>query len=315
MNIQKNIKSNSIPFAIIEKDSNGYKFAFNGKEKETEFNEGVYDFGARLYDGRIGRFFSIDRFNKDFPSESNYLFAGNNPIIFIDKNGDFKWIDDSYNDMYPMLTLYLSQNIENDIVLNSTVMSSLQKWGQATQSKIESDVRWNSNVMIKPASLSWIGASGHYDVTELSPGQTVKFGTTDYLGNIGKPSQHFSIDENFLKEIEGILANPESTLEEKQAALTNFYSTVLDEYTHYLDWQDHERDDSHYANPFYGKNNKFDMISGTTDQGTKTEIDVFGDDVDAANVSKIIKERPQNAATVPGTLPSTVSKKAGLKTL
>lgn len=36
-----------------------YRFAFNGKEAETNFTEGVYDFGARLYDSRIGRWMAV----------------------------------------------------------------------------------------------------------------------------------------------------------------------------------------------------------------------------------------------------------------
>jgi len=69
------------------KGSNGYKSAFNGKEKETEFNEGVYDFGARLYDGRLGRWMSVDPLIKKYPFNSPYCANDNNPIYLKDFDG------------------------------------------------------------------------------------------------------------------------------------------------------------------------------------------------------------------------------------
>ncbi len=69
--------------------SQEYPFGFNGKEKVDEVTgEGnSYDFGERFYDARNARFFSIDRLQKKFPNKSPYLFAANNPILFIDREG------------------------------------------------------------------------------------------------------------------------------------------------------------------------------------------------------------------------------------
>jgi RHS repeat-associated protein len=68
----------------------GYRFGFNGMEKDNNtYGEGnAYDFGARIYDSRLGRFLSIDRFAKMYPFQSPYTFAANNPIIFLDAGGD-----------------------------------------------------------------------------------------------------------------------------------------------------------------------------------------------------------------------------------
>ena len=67
-----------------------YDFGFNGKiiddEVKGEFNS--YDFGARMYDPRIGRFFSKDPKEKEYPWQSTYVFAANNPIQLIDLNGE-----------------------------------------------------------------------------------------------------------------------------------------------------------------------------------------------------------------------------------
>jgi len=66
-----------------------YSFGFNGMEKLNEaYGEGnTYDFGARIYDPRIGRFLSIDPLYKTFPFQSPYCFAANSPIRFVDVDG------------------------------------------------------------------------------------------------------------------------------------------------------------------------------------------------------------------------------------
>ena len=70
-------------------DSDSYRYGFNGMEKDDEVKgEGnSYDFGARMYDNRIGRFFSQDPKIKEFSSMSPYLISVNNPVIYYDKHG------------------------------------------------------------------------------------------------------------------------------------------------------------------------------------------------------------------------------------
>ncbi|MCR9155523.1 MAG: RHS repeat-associated core domain-containing protein [Bacteroidetes bacterium] len=68
----------------------GYRYGFNGMEKDDEVkgNGNSYDFGARIYDPRVGRFLSIDPRWRDFSFMSPYVFAANNPIRYIDYNGE-----------------------------------------------------------------------------------------------------------------------------------------------------------------------------------------------------------------------------------
>jgi len=103
---------NSKPVKGLQGCGVGYRFAFNGKERDNEtYGEGnAYDFGARIYDSRLGRFLSVDNYRSTFPSQSTYQFAGNCPIRFIDYNGDFK-IDPFFVKQYPatakMIQFYL----------------------------------------------------------------------------------------------------------------------------------------------------------------------------------------------------------------
>jgi RHS repeat-associated protein len=64
-----------------------YSFGFNGKDKESEFNSGAYDFGARIHDARLGRWMSVDPKFDIYPSYSSYNVILNTPISAIDPDG------------------------------------------------------------------------------------------------------------------------------------------------------------------------------------------------------------------------------------
>ncbi len=67
-----------------------YRFGFNGKEKDDEWNGqtgSTYDFGARLYDARIGRWMACDPLAEKYPYLSPYSFVANSPLVFIDPDG------------------------------------------------------------------------------------------------------------------------------------------------------------------------------------------------------------------------------------
>jgi RHS repeat-associated protein len=62
------------------------KYLYNGKELDEA--TGLYNYGARYYDVQLGRFLSIDRFAEKYVFQSPYSYAANNPVRFIDVNGD-----------------------------------------------------------------------------------------------------------------------------------------------------------------------------------------------------------------------------------
>ncbi|HRO45693.1 RHS repeat-associated core domain-containing protein [Agriterribacter sp.] len=66
-----------------------YKYGFNGKENDNEVKgEGnILDFGERIYDPRLGRWFSIDQKMNKYPNLSPYNFSANNPIVNADIDG------------------------------------------------------------------------------------------------------------------------------------------------------------------------------------------------------------------------------------
>ena len=73
-----------------------YRFGFNGKacplfwrknDDEVKGDGNSLDFGARIYDTRLGRFLSIDPLSGNYPWYTPYQFAGNKPIWASDLDG------------------------------------------------------------------------------------------------------------------------------------------------------------------------------------------------------------------------------------
>ena len=66
---------------------NSYRFSFNGKEDDTEWGNGLQDYGFRIYSKDLGKFLSVDPLSKDFAYLTPYQFASNTPIMAIDLDG------------------------------------------------------------------------------------------------------------------------------------------------------------------------------------------------------------------------------------
>jgi RHS repeat-associated protein len=68
------------------------KFQYNGHElQDKEFTDGsgfdLYDYGARMQDQQIGRFWQIDPKCEIIPQFNPYNYCFNNPMLFIDPDG------------------------------------------------------------------------------------------------------------------------------------------------------------------------------------------------------------------------------------
>jgi RHS repeat-associated protein len=75
----------------LSQNSDSYRWGFNGMEKDDEI-KGVgnsYDFVERMYDTRIARFITPDPLMAHNPTWSPFVFGLNNPVVFVDKNGEW----------------------------------------------------------------------------------------------------------------------------------------------------------------------------------------------------------------------------------
>ncbi|MCX6145786.1 MAG: hypothetical protein NTW25_00830 [Candidatus Kapabacteria bacterium] len=135
------------PFFVDEKATNDYypygmlisdrsfnsgksRYGYNGKENDNEV-KGVgnsVDYGERMSDVRLGgRFFSTDAFQATSPWESPYANAGNNPILNIDDNGNFK-LSASLK-KYPTLKKAVTVGLKQFIKNNPNIFTLLKKYG------------------------------------------------------------------------------------------------------------------------------------------------------------------------------------------
>ena len=63
------------------------RFKYNGKEEQTAGNLGLLDYGARMYDANIGRWFVQDPLSEKYYAHSPYNYCVNNPVMFVDPDG------------------------------------------------------------------------------------------------------------------------------------------------------------------------------------------------------------------------------------
>jgi len=84
-NTKVNVKYRSYDYVVVGRD---HKYGYNGKEENDELGLSWLDLGARNHDPSLGRFMNLDPIAEDYYFQSTYAFAANNPIYFIDINGE-----------------------------------------------------------------------------------------------------------------------------------------------------------------------------------------------------------------------------------
>ncbi|MCT4688522.1 RHS repeat domain-containing protein [Vallitalea sp.] len=80
-------ENNYYPFGLTfaQSGSSTNKYLYNGKELQEE--TGFIDFGALQLDKELGRWFNPDPLAEDYVEISLYNYVANNPIIYIDPDG------------------------------------------------------------------------------------------------------------------------------------------------------------------------------------------------------------------------------------
>jgi RHS repeat-associated protein len=76
----------------------GYRYGFQGQERDNEWkgDGNSMDFGARIYDPRLGRFLSTDPLMGQNATWTPYGYALDNPIMYVDVDGEWAGITFMY---------------------------------------------------------------------------------------------------------------------------------------------------------------------------------------------------------------------------
>ena len=66
------------------------KPVYSEKNRHTKKGANYSYFGARYYDSDLSVWLSVDPLSDKYPNSSPYLYCENNPVVYVDPNGEFK---------------------------------------------------------------------------------------------------------------------------------------------------------------------------------------------------------------------------------
>lgn len=118
-------QTNYYPFGLIHSGElvtslgSNYNYKYQGKEFLLENGIRQYDFGSRMYNPALGRWSILDPQAESQYGVSPYMAMGNNPIFFVDPNGELVGIDD--------LILGVVGGIGN--VVSQAISGNIDGWG------------------------------------------------------------------------------------------------------------------------------------------------------------------------------------------
>ncbi|WP_338399560.1 RHS repeat-associated core domain-containing protein [Persicobacter psychrovividus] len=167
------------PFGLVAHGGSTAKnrYLYNNKElqEETEW----HDYGARMYDAQIGRFFTQDRFAEKYLDLTPYQYGANNPIKFIDVNGDSTVVTISGTDTQFMKTTN-NQETYQGYKLSVYENLSLEQYNQLKE----------NGELPDPSFSTYVGRDAHYVKRK---GKAIKHSEKRYGSNNEAPPGEYYI--------------------------------------------------------------------------------------------------------------------------
>ena len=126
-----------LPFGeiLMEQSNNSYDNPYKYNGKELDAATGLYYYGARYFDPRTSVWLSVDPLAEKYPSLSPYVYAGNNPVKYVDYDGRYFGPPDDHFDQNGEF-LYTDNRKTNNIVINH-VFSGLTHEQRVAEAKMQ----------------------------------------------------------------------------------------------------------------------------------------------------------------------------------
>jgi RHS repeat-associated protein len=233
------------PFGVVLKGRSWstaeYRYGFNGKEKDDEFSveDGSYDFGARICDSRLGRWFRVDEYVSMEHSWTPYRMLYCNPLKYIDSQGDFE-IPENVKTAYPHFSAFVKKFCDGYAKKDITFKEHLRAFSQSTESEINGWLKEGQGPKLFPTV---IPNYGEYTYAEVRWAKVKDKNGDDVIDektglNLHKPALSINFNVSLLVRYEAVMNDPNTTHVERKAYELIMESTLYHELVHYGDGRD-----------------------------------------------------------------------------
>ena len=128
---------------------NDNRFLFSGKEQQNMLDVNTYDFGARMYDAAIARWTCVDPMGEKHINLSPYNYCVNNPMAFVDPDGQDARITIEGNTVMISVNLIIYGDAASQHLATLYLDFLKERWAEVfsyTLDDTEYEVLWDINV-------------------------------------------------------------------------------------------------------------------------------------------------------------------------
>jgi RHS repeat-associated protein len=231
---------------------NGYRFGFNGMEKDDEV-KGVgnsLNFGARIYDTRLGRWLSVDPDQAKYTSWSPYCAFNNSPILMVDPSGKGAKVVRVYENgrvvaLKVVATIYVYSTI-------SSIQDDISNHARNIESEINAAYNVNATAAVASGD-NTIQVPVTFEITVIPVGGANGSADADRLanGNTDASNNYVHLNEN------PTTSNDHTSITEGNTGDWSIHpstgsKTRAHEFAHFLGWSIRLKNGTYFDHPTDG---------------------------------------------------------------